>query len=91
MAHYENVGEPTLMEVNVFWFNETMTRNGHLRRGQLLADDGRTGIGSVIEFNGPERPNGALKGMFQIVDVTPDNGDSYTQYQLLGAGKITRL
>jgi hypothetical protein len=26
--------------------------------------------------------------MFQIVDVTPDNGETYSQYQLLGAGKI---
>lgn len=90
MATYENVGEPVLMEMNVFWFNESQTKNGWLRRGQMLADDGKTGIGSVIEFNGPEHPNGAIKGMVQIVDVTPDKGEPYTQYQLLGAGKVTR-
>lgn len=88
MPHYENVGEPTLMTVNVFWFNETQTKNGWMRRGQVLAEDGKTGVASLIEFNGPERPNGELKGMFQIVDVTPDNGETYSQYQLLGAGKI---
>ena len=85
MAHYDNVGEPALMTVQVYWFSsEQATSNGWLRRGQVLADDGRTGIASLIEFNGPSRPNGELTGMFQIVDVTPDKGDSYTQYQLLG-------
>lgn len=90
MAHYENVGEPQLMTMNVFWFTASPTRNGTMRRGQILADDGKTGIGQVIEFNGPDHPNGQITGMFQIVDVTPDKGDSYTQYQLLGAGKVTR-
>ncbi len=84
MAHYDNVGEPTLMKVNAYWFNESPTKNGWLRRGVILADDGVTSVGSLIEFNGPDRPNGELKGVFQIVDVTPDNGDTYTQYQLLG-------
>lgn len=90
MPHYENVGLPQLMTVQVFWFNEQMTKNGHMRRGQVLADDGKTGIASLIEFNGPERPNGEVKGMFQIVEVTPDNGETYTQYQLLGSGQKTR-
>jgi hypothetical protein len=86
MAHYENVGEPILHTLQVFWFNEQMTRNGHMRRGAILADDGRTSVGQVVEFNGPDRPNGEVKGIFQIVEVTTDN-DTYTQYQLLGSGK----
>jgi hypothetical protein len=85
MPHYDKVGEPTLMTVQTYWFGaEQQTANGWLRRGQVLAEDGRTGVASLIEFNGPERQNGELKGMFQIVDVTPDKGDSYTQYQFLG-------
>lgn len=89
MAQYDNIGEPQLMTVQVFWFNEQATKNGWMRRGQVLADDGKTGVASLIEFNGPERPNGELRGMFQVVEVTTDR-ETYTQYQLLGAGQKTR-
>ncbi len=85
MPHYDNVGEPTFMEVNVRWASaEQATKNGWLRRGWVMAEDGRTAIANLIEFNGPERPSGHLEAMFQIVDVTPDKGDCYVQYQLLG-------
>lgn len=86
-TQYDNVGEPTLMTVQVYWYHgggEQPTANGWLRRGAILSDDGRTEVASLVEFNGPERQNGELKGMFQIVDVTPVNGDPYVQYILKG-------
>ena len=85
MAHYDNVGMPTLMTVDARWASaEQATKNGWLRRGWILAEDGRTAVATLVEFNGPDRPDGELKGMFQIVDVTPDNGEPFVQYQLLG-------
>lgn len=85
MAHYDNVGEPSLMTIQVYWYsNEYQTANGWMRRGSVLADDGKTEVATIVEFNGPKRQSGELKGMVQIVDVTPDKGDCYTQYVLKG-------
>lgn len=85
MPHYDNVGEPTLQTIQAHWFSgEQPTKNGYMYRGMVLADDGRTGIANLVQFNGKKPPSGELTGMFQIVEVTPDNGDPYTQYVHLG-------
>lgn len=85
MAHYENVGEPTLQTHQVYWFSaEQATKNGWMRRGSVLDKTGKVEIAKLIEFNGPERQSGELKGMFQCVEVTPDKGEPFTQYQFLG-------